>query len=869
MMIINPILSPLLFQSLVDRLHLNAEDITIQPVHPSIIGQDTWFQITYTSSGTTRYFSCQNPKERDEWIQSLKKTLTLTEDRRRTDNCLKLGVFEVKGLRDKKKYYVEIFIDDKLYARTSSKKMAGMCFWGEHFTFRDLPKTERLSLLIYKDKGNRKKSKKPVGRVRIGIPSIQSRYMQEKWHQVEKSARRESPSIRLKCQFQSVDILPLRDYEDFLYFLKDEYKAVCKLFEPNISVKVKEELSHSLMSVFHSEEMAEDVLAEIVVDEISSVENEHLTFRGNSIATKAMEAYMKLVGQRYLQSTLHSVVTEIILSEVDLEIDLNKVGNNPEALLTHRANLRTVVKQVWSRISMSYSYFPIQLQRCFYKIRQYLEHVGKPEVGDNLISSCIFLRYLCPAVLSPSLFNLTDEYPSEKANRNLTLIAKTLQTLANFTKYEGKENSMEFLNSFLEEEAQPMRNFLKQISSPLAEDGWIPNLATPLEKTDLGYHLSCLHTVLFENISKVPADNPKSVRLRELLDEINSILHRPTIAGLEQISQPTMTTLKQRQVDGTTPTSPATTTTTTTKTSSILPWSWTLPKKSKSGGANFSHPAPHHEINPGRNFFAKPEPGISMSSDTSSSTSLTPSPCSQGKASSGVSSRHHHATDLPSRKSKRFPSSMSLDDTDSSDDSTYSSQYQSDATSTPRCHSSHTLPRPITGGGNGYATQVRHNTVQRGGAAKSSANKSLSDYESEIMELRSAMETLQVKLGEAERKLQEKQGISATQEESVREIMRRLASEEDQLRRDQAANLNGDSSDKEMMILMQQRKIASLDEANGRLVEELNKLGEKMTQKTITKLPGVPANTSSPSSEDSNTPRTVDELIDSLHSTPI
>ena len=76
-------------QSLVDRLHLNAEDITIQPVHPSIIGQDTWFQITYSSSGTTRYFSCQNARERDEWISSLKKTLMLTEDRRRTDNSLK------------------------------------------------------------------------------------------------------------------------------------------------------------------------------------------------------------------------------------------------------------------------------------------------------------------------------------------------------------------------------------------------------------------------------------------------------------------------------------------------------------------------------------------------------------------------------------------------------------------------------------------------------------------------------------------------------------------------------------------------------------------------------------------------------------
>lgn len=31
---------------------------------------------------------------------------------------------------------------------------------------------------------------------------------------------------------------------------------------------------------------------------ILNTDNEHLTFRGNSIATKAMEAYMKLVGEK-------------------------------------------------------------------------------------------------------------------------------------------------------------------------------------------------------------------------------------------------------------------------------------------------------------------------------------------------------------------------------------------------------------------------------------------------------------------------------------------------------------------------------------------------------------------------------------------
>ena len=110
--------------------------------------------------------------------------------------------------------------------------------------------------------------------------------------------------------------------------------------------RVKEELAHELMSVFHGEDVAEDVLAELVADEISSVENHHLAFRGNSIATKAMEAYLKLVGGRYLQATLQPVVQEIVSSEeVDLEVDPVKV-QDPQGLLQHRANLTTVVKQV-------------------------------------------------------------------------------------------------------------------------------------------------------------------------------------------------------------------------------------------------------------------------------------------------------------------------------------------------------------------------------------------------------------------------------------------------------------------------------------------------------------------------------------------
>ena len=217
-------------------------------------------------------------------IISLRRTLSpATEDRRRMENSLKMCVFEVKGLPDKKKYFCEIHVDDKIYARyapswtwiseqsfliifrTSSKKMQGMCFWGEHFTFTELPKkVEKISILIYKDRGIRRR-RNPVGRVKICVSSIQSRREVEKWYPLEKSSRRETPSIRLKCQFQSIDILPLREYEELRKFLRDDYKSLCKMLEPNINVKVKDELSTSLMAVFHIQDVAEDILADIVV----------------------------------------------------------------------------------------------------------------------------------------------------------------------------------------------------------------------------------------------------------------------------------------------------------------------------------------------------------------------------------------------------------------------------------------------------------------------------------------------------------------------------------------------------------------------------------------------------------------------------
>ena len=240
---------------------------------------------------------------------------------------------------------------------------------------------------------------------------------------------------------------------------------------------------------------------------------------------------------------------------------------------------------------------------------------------------------------------------------------------------------------------------------------------------------------------------------------------------------------------------------------------------------------------------------------SSSSTSLTPSP----KYTESDPRLWHHQNRKTSRISA---SSISIIDDSDSESSSASSHYRATPTTTTGHAGYSTLPRPPR-----------------------TETKTLTDYEREIHGLRSAMETLQVKLHDAERKLQAQQASgsstgsersttsprqSPTKDENlmnktvgrpddeVKVIVSRLLQEEDILRRDQiemATNIG----DKEMMILLQQRKIAALDEANNRLLNELSKLGEKVGYRNN--------NLSKKSVQEP--PKTVDEMLDSFSDTRV
>uniref|UniRef100_A0A182WAW9 Uncharacterized protein n=1 Tax=Anopheles minimus TaxID=112268 RepID=A0A182WAW9_9DIPT len=491
--------------------------IEVVPVHASVLGRRHCFQVRGIARGE-RYYSCGTRQERDLWIYSLRKSISPNKHTvRRLDNSLKMWIYEAKSLPPKKRYFCEIFLDKTLYGRTSVKLRADLLFWGEFFDFPDVPGANTITVNVFREADKKKKRDKHVlvGSVAIPIEKVTARTFTEDWYQIvmekhdngiKSTSKDPTPTLRIKCRYQSIDILPLDAYKEFQDFLKENYKKVCEAIEPIIGVKAKEDIGQALVLLMHSQGMAAAFLSDVVALDLLRVDDQRLTFRGNSLATKSMEAFLKLIGEQYLQDTLSMPIAEIIASDRDCEVDPTKVSGS---LSRQQQALRRAVKSVWAAISESSRIFPVQLRDCFATFRERLQDLNRDDMADNLISASIFLRFLCPAILSPSLFNITNELPSARATRNLTLVAKTLQTLANFTRFQGKENFMEFLNDFLEQEAPRMKQFLYDISCTDCS-----NEDTFLDWSgciDQGKQLSILHSLLSEIVLKLPVEKQREI----------------------------------------------------------------------------------------------------------------------------------------------------------------------------------------------------------------------------------------------------------------------------------------------------------------------------------------------------------------------
>ena len=240
---------------------------------------------------------------------------------------------------------------------------------------------------------------------------------------------------------------------------------------------VRSEFGETLSAISDRELMVRDLGKSAMLEA-------NLLFRGNTLLTKSLDLHMKRVGKEYLEETLMEPLRNINSINANCEVDPNRIACIGD-LDKHWRRLILVTSQVWQAIAASCFRCPAELRLIFRHIRACAED----RYGDFLrtvsyssVSGFLFLRFFCPAILNPKLFALMKgkEYcnmlfdrklkrcvdqPQTNARRTLTLVAKSLQGLANMTTFGSKEPWMEHMNQFLTSNRQAFKNFIDNICS--------------------------------------------------------------------------------------------------------------------------------------------------------------------------------------------------------------------------------------------------------------------------------------------------------------------------------------------------------------------------------------------------------------------
>lgn len=417
-------------------------------------------------------------------------------------------------------YFAEVMLDGEVRARTMTKLETRNPFWREECEFKDLPPyLPRLSIVLKRMEMSQltvqgflsssgvqvtdQQVEIVCGVIEIPVDKLERGKDNEAWWPILDQNQEQVGEMLMKVRHDEVVVLLAKDYQPISELLHNFNNGLTLQISQAIPSNLRQ-LSEILINIFQVSGNGSEWLKALVEDEIdgvgkeaptkrlrysrrigsnevsfTSIEREqsvrdmgkslnteaNLLFRGNSLLTQALDFHMRRVGKEYLSEILGDQIRTINNINPDCEVDPSRIDNEG-AFERNWISLIALTTDVWRSIADSATRCPPELRQIF----KYIRAVAEDRYGDFLrtvaytsVSGFIFLRFFCPAILNPKLFGLLPDHPQQKAQRTFTLIAKSLQALANLSSFGQKESWMEPMNKFLHQHRQGVKDFLDSI----------------------------------------------------------------------------------------------------------------------------------------------------------------------------------------------------------------------------------------------------------------------------------------------------------------------------------------------------------------------------------------------------------------------
>uniref|UniRef100_A0A665T0Q6 RAS p21 protein activator (GTPase activating protein) 1a n=1 Tax=Echeneis naucrates TaxID=173247 RepID=A0A665T0Q6_ECHNA len=487
---------------------------SVYGVHDSLFGRPNCFQIVvqhFSEEQYIFYFAGEVPEQAQDWMKclqtfcsNLRKTTQPTSNKRlRQVSSLVLYVEEAHKLPVKyfTNPYCNIYLNSVQVAKTHPREGQNPVFT-EEFIFDDLS-SEINRFEISLSNKTKKSKESDILFMRCQLNRLQKGQMIDEWFPLSSHVPLkgiEPGSLRVRARYSMEKIMPEEEYSEFKEVSSKEFHVIYAL--AHVCGQDRTLLASLLLRIFRHEK-AEAPLLRTLNDREINMEDEATTlFRATTLASTLMEQYMKATATPFVHHALKDTILKIMESKQSLLLfnaffslycafvnghicPIHKETLNPSKLEKNEdvnlnlAHLLNILSELVEKIFMAAEILPPTLRFIYGCLQKSVQQKWPTNttMRTRVVRICLFfITHLYP--------------PSSTAGRTLTLVAKSVQNLANLVEFGAKEPYMEGVNPFIKNNKHRMIMFLDEL-------GNVPDLPETTEhfRTDLSRDLAALHEV--------------------------------------------------------------------------------------------------------------------------------------------------------------------------------------------------------------------------------------------------------------------------------------------------------------------------------------------------------------------------------------
>uniref|UniRef100_A0A669EC40 RAS protein activator like 1 n=1 Tax=Oreochromis niloticus TaxID=8128 RepID=A0A669EC40_ORENI len=275
-------------------------------------------------------------------------------------------------------------------------------------------------------------------------------------------------ALRLKVRLVEDQILPSMYYQPLIDLLVD----ALTMLEEVTTVESRQDVAMTLVKIYLGQGLVVPFLDYLNTREVNHTTDPNTLFRSNSLASKAMEQFMKAVGMLYLHEVLKPIINRIFDEKKYIELDpISFKGAVSEAEVRDssvellQSYLTSIIESIVSSVDQCPPVMRVAFKQLHKRVEEQFTEPENEDVKYLAISGFFFLRFFAPAILTPKLFQLRDQHADTRTSRTLLLLAKALQSVGNLGLQlgHGKEQWMAPLHPIILRSVASVKDFLDKL----------------------------------------------------------------------------------------------------------------------------------------------------------------------------------------------------------------------------------------------------------------------------------------------------------------------------------------------------------------------------------------------------------------------